>query len=373
MSDVVVSPVGAWRDRRDFMQLAWTLYRHDPNWVPPLRDNFKRLVGWKSHAFQEIAEQQTFLARRGGKPCGRILAIVNREHNRIHQENRGFFGFFECIDDQAVAAALFQAARGWLSQRGIKDLRGPCNPSMNYECGLLIDGFDSPPTFMMTYNPPYYSALIEGCGFQKTHDLYAYGGHISQLPEVQNRLAPMVTAVRERTGARVSPMDKSHFRQDVELFLEMYNRACGTMWGFVPLTAGEVKAHAAGLKHLLIPELSLSVEAEGQTAGVILGLPDFNPTIKKIDGRLFPFGFWHLLRAKRKLHRIRVISINVVPEFQRWGLGLVLLAGLVPKILELGIQEVEFSWVSETNDMARMGLKKGGAKITKTYRLYDSV
>lgn len=372
MNEILVKPVRTWRDRRNFMQLAWTLYRGDVNWVPPLRDNFKRLVGWKRHPFQEIAEIETFVAQRDGQTVGRIAAIVNREHNRIHQENRGFFGFFECVDDPAVAQALFAAARAWLAVRGIRDVRGPCNPSMNYECGLLIDGFDTPPTFMMTYNHPYYAALIEGCGFRKTHDLYAYLGNMSQLPDAQKKLQHLIEAATERSGAHIRPMNRARFRQDVELFLEMYNRACGMMWGFVPLTQGEVRAHAADLKYLLVPELSLVADAEGEAAGVVLGLPDFNPIIKKIDGRLFPFGFLRLLRAKRRVRRIRVVSINVVPEFQRWGLGLVLLGGLVPKMLELGIEDVEFSWVSETNDMARMGLEKGGAKISKTYRLYDS-
>jgi hypothetical protein len=371
MSGLSVTPVRSARDRGEFMQLAWRLYKDDPNWVPPLRGNFKQLVGWKRHPFQEIAEQETFLARRGGQVVGRICAILNHEHNRVHQERRGFFGFFESIDDPEVAAALLESARHWLAERDVRAIRGPVNPSMNYECGLLIEGFDSPPTFMMTYNPPYYARLIEGCGFAKAHDLLAYFGHIEQLPKVAERLKHLVEGATERAGAVVRPMNKKRFRQEVELFLEMYNRACGTMWGFVPLTRGEVRELAASLKHLLVPELAVAVEAEGKTAGVVLCLPDFNPAIKEIDGRLFPFGFWKLLRAKDHIRRVRVVSINVVPEFQRWGLGIVLLGGLVPRLLSQGIQEVEFSWVSETNDLARMGLEKGGARITKRYRLYD--
>lgn len=370
-NNVTVTPVTTRRDRKEFMQLAWTLYQNDPNWIPPLRDNLKRLAGFKWHPFQEIAEIETFLARRGGEVVGRIAAILDHEHNRVHKEERGFFGFFESIDDQQVADALFDAVTGWFAERKITLLRGPANPSLNYEAGLLVSGFDSPPTFMMTYNPPYYENLVEGCGFRKVHDLYAYIGHLNQLPEAQQKLQPICDQIRERFDVTVRPMSKRHFMRDVELFLEMWNRAGVANWGFVPLTRGEVREHAKSLKHLLVPELSLAAEAEGEVCGVVLGLPDFNPAVKQIDGRLFPFGFLKLLRAKRNVKRLRVLSIAVVPEYQRWGIGLVLMDSMVPKALEIGVQEAEFSWIVESNTMARGGLEKGGAKIYKTYRMYD--
>ncbi len=371
MPDVVVAPVVSRGDRREFLRLAETIYRDDPNWVPPLLDNIKRMLGWKRHPFHEIAEVQTFLARRDGQVVGRIAAILNREHNRVHKEHRGFFGFFESIDDQQVADALFQAVAVWFAERNITALRGPANPSMNYECGLLIEGFDEPPTFMMTYNPPYYQRLIENFGFRKSQDLLAFIGYADQLPAVQQKLAPLVEQAKQRSGVTLRSLQKTHFRQDVEMFLEMYNRACVTMWGFVPLTRGEMYELARSMKHLLVPELALGADAEGQTVGVVLGLPDFNPAIKQIRGRLFPFGFIKLLRAKYHAKRIRIISIAVVPEFQRWGVGMVLMAGLVPKGVELGMQEAEFSWIVETNDMAILGLEKGGAKLYKTYRMFD--
>src|SRR3569623_588264 len=176
MSAVVVKPVRSWFDRQRFVDFAWSLYRDDPNWMPPLRGNQRELLGFRRHPFYENADAQTFLAWRDGEVCGRIAAIINREHNRVFKENRGFFGFFESINDQMVANALLDAARGWLAARGISQIRGPSNPSMNYECGLLIEGFDSPPTFMMTYNPPYYSEHLEKYGFRKTHDLLAFIG-----------------------------------------------------------------------------------------------------------------------------------------------------------------------------------------------------
>jgi GNAT superfamily N-acetyltransferase len=347
------------------------LYQDDPNWIPPLRDNQKRLLGWKRHAFYEHAEAESFVARRAGDVVGRIAAIVDRAHCQTHGEHRGFFGFFECTDDREVAGALLTAAEGWLASKGMTCVRGPMNPSMNYECGLLVEGFDRPPTFMMTYNRPYYGALLESCGLVKCHDLLAYEGHLDQLPEVANRLGPLADQAQERAGATLRGMNRARFGSEVELFLRLYNGAMAGHWGFVPLSERETRDLAASMKHLLVPEMALVVEVEGRPVGAVVGLPDFNPAIREINGRLFPFGFFKLLWAKKHVKRIRVLSINVLPEFQRWGLGLVLMKGLVPKAIEMNVQEAEFSWILESNDLARMGLKKGGAVITRTYRLYD--
>ena len=371
MSKVVVKPVSSWGDRRRFIRLAWDLYKDDPNWMPPLIINQKELLGYKRHPFHDHADMQTYLAWRNGRVCGRIAALVNHEHNKVFKEHRGFFGFFECENDQEVANSLFDAARDWLAQRGITQIRGPSNPSMNYECGLLIEGFDSPPTFMMTYNPPYYADLLEGYGFRKTHDLLAYIGYREQLPGVEAQLGGLAEQAQERSKAIIRPLNTARFRDDVELFLDLYNRSLIAMWGFVPLPPDEMRMLAASLRYLLIPELSLFAEVDGLAVGAVIGLPDYNPRIREINGRLFPFGFLRLLRNKKAVKRIRVLSINVVPESQRWGLGLVLMRNLVPKALEIGVEEAEFSWVSEENGMARLGLEKGGAKVYKKYRMYD--
>ncbi|HEV3344616.1 MAG TPA: GNAT family N-acetyltransferase [Pirellulales bacterium] len=371
MADVLVRPVETWRDRRQFVRFPFDHYHNDPNWIPPLLGNQRELLGYKRHAFYDNAETQTFLAQRNGQVCGRIAAIVNRAHNDFYKERRGFFGFFESIDDAAVARALFDAAAQWLKSRGMQSLRGPANPSMNYECGLLIEGFDSAPTFMMTYNPPYYGRLVEGYGFTKGHDLLAYLGERGDLPRVAERLNPLAEQAQARCQAVVRPTNRKTFRADVEAFIDLYNRTLTVNWGFVPLPPGEMRKLATSLEHLIVPEMAVIAEVDGRPVGAIIGLPDYNPRIREIGGRLFPFGVFRLLSKKRDIKRLRVLSINVVPEYQRWGLGLVLMKALSPKGIELGFDEAEFSWISEDNDLARLGLEKGGAKVYKKYRMYD--
>ena len=331
----------------------------------------KEMVNYRPHPFYDRNTCQTFLAYRGGEVCGRIAAILNQGHNVHYDERRGFFGFFDCIDDQEAANGLFDAVRQWFDDQDIHRLRGPTNPSLNYELGLLIDGFDSPPTFMMTYNPPYYERLFENYGFRKTQDLYAFWGHIDMLPQIGAKLRPIAEQIIERYNVKLRPLDRSRFQQDVEMFLDLYNRSLVSTWGFVPMSAGELKQLAGELKQIIVPELTICAEVDGRMVGAAFGLPDYNPRIKDIDGRLFPFGFIHLLRNRRAIKRIRMISTNVLPEYQRFGIGMVLMHGLVPKVMEWGIEEAEFSWVLESNRLSYGALKKGGAKITKTYRLYD--
>ena len=370
-SHVSVDPVSNRKDQKLFLKFPWQLYRNDPFWIPPLRHNQKELLNFKPHPFYQNAEIQTFLARKDGQVCGRIAAIVDHGHNDYYQEKRGMFGFFESINDRAVSDSLFDAAKEWLEAKGIRDLRGPMNPSMNYECGMLIDGFDSSPTFMMTYNPSYYQELLEGYGFEKAQDLLAFYGHVDMLDSLDEKMAFITSEAVRRFNLTVRKIDRKKFSEDVKAFLDIYNQAVAGNWGFVPLSESEVKHFAAALKHLIIPEMTSIAEDETGPVGVVFGLLDYNPLIRKIDGKLFPFGFLKLLFGRKKIQRIRLISTNVLPKYQKWGLGLVLLARMVPDVLEWGVQDAEFSWVLETNKLSRGTLERGGAKLIKTYRIFD--
>ncbi len=368
----MVEPVATRKQRKQFVQLAWDLYDGDPNWVPPLRSNQMELLNYKPHPFYDNAEIQTFLAyAEDGAVCGRIAAIIDHGHNKTHEEKRGMFGFFECVNDQSVADELLDAVRDWLAAREVLLMRGPLNPAMNHECGLLVDGFDSPPVFMMTYNKPYYADLIEGYGFKKTQDLFAYLGHVDMLNSLDPKLLFVAEEAAKRFNVTVRRIEKKTFARDVESFIEIYNRALPGTWGFVPLSKSEIKHMATGLKHLIEPGLTTLAEIDGKPVACVFGLLDYNTIIKKIDGRLFPTGFLNLMFGRKKIKRIRLVSTNVVPEYQRWGLGLVLMTRLVKDVLAWGVEEAEFSWVLETNLLSRQTLERAGTKLYKTYRIYD--
>lgn len=371
MSDLTVQPVETRSQQKRFVQLPWRVYRDDPCWMPPLIMSQEELLGFRPSPFYEKSRSRSFLATRGSRDVGRITAIVNAGHVERYGEKRGFFGFFECDDDQDAARALFGTARDWLRGQGMVALRGPANPSLNYECGLLIEGFDTPPFFMMTHNKPYYPALVEAQGLRKIEDLYAFWGRMEMLETIDSKLGVMVEGVKERFGVTVRPLDRRRFDDEVRMFLEIYNSSLGGTWGFVPLTPGEVRHMAASLKHLIVPELALVAEVDGKPIGTVFCLLDYNPRIKAINGRLLPFGFLRLLWNKKGIKRMRAISTNVIPEYQAWGVGLVLHASLVPRLYAWGMEEVEFSWVLESNHLSKRTLERGGALVTKKYRIYD--
>ena len=371
MAEITIQPVETRSQQKRFIRLPWRIYQNDPCWMPPLIMSQEELLGFRPHPFYERSKSRSFLVTRGGRDVGRITAIVNAGHIERYNEQRGFFGFFECDDDTAASRALFQAAGDWLHAQGMTSIRGPANPSLNYECGLLIEGFDTPPFFMMTHNRPWYPHLVEDAGFGKIEDMYAFWGAVSMLGTLDPKLTTMVAGVKERFGVTVRPIDRSRFAEEVRMFLQIYNESLGGTWGFVPLTEHEVDHMAASLKFLIAPELALVAEINGKPVGAVFCLLDYNPRIKAIDGRLFPFGFLRLLWNKKAIKRLRAISTNVIPEYQAWGIGLVLMESLAHRFITWGLKEVEFSWVLESNHLSKRTLERGGAIVTKKYRMYQ--
>lgn len=386
---IVVRPVVSWRDRRRFQQLPWDIYAphgvlRDPNWVPPLLWQERELLGWpgwlgKRHPFYDEAEIITLLAERGGRTLGRLAVLVNRVHNRKYNEKLGFFGFFECVDDQAVARALFDFGEDWLRHRGMHSVRGPVNPSLNYTCGLLVDGFDRPPSFLMTYNPSYYATLLESCGFAKSQDLYAYEMDNTLLAALIARYRPAVLSALEHTDLVIRPMDPAKFQQEIETYLNIYNRSLEGTWGFTPLQPREAGHIAKELRHVIVPQFAIFAEIGGKPVGALLALLDFNQIIRKLNGRLLPFGIFRLLMGRRRLTAARTMAMTMVPGYQSSGLSVVLLDRMVwgdaasVGTAKWGIERYEFSWVLESNSLSRGTLKRAGTKITSTYRLYDKI
>jgi hypothetical protein len=370
---LVVKPVESYQEKLAFLNLPWEIYRGNPNWMPPLRDHQWELLNYKPHPLYKRSKIQTFLAFRGGKPVGRIAAILNVAHNEFQIEKRSFWGFFESYNDPEVSNALFEAARQWGKEQGYPVLRGPANPTLNYECGLLVEGFDSPPTFGLTYNPPYYPVLVEQAGFKKVQDLYAFWGYVEFLAALDEKMKFVVEEATNRFNVKLRPLNPKRFVEDVRIFLDIYNRSLGGTWGYSALSEGECDHIANTVKRLLVPELTTIAEIDGKPVAACYGILDYNPRIKKIDGRLLPFGFLRLLMNRKAIKRLRLISANVLPEYQRWGLGLIVLARLIKPAIAWGMKECEFSWVLESNHLSCGSLKRGGATLIKTFRMYDSV
>jgi hypothetical protein len=370
---IAVRPVASWRDHRRFQLLPWSIYAGDRNWVPPVLSQERELLGWGHHPFFDNAEIVTLLAEREGRVAGRLAVLINHVHNRKYDERRGFFGFFECVDDAAVAGELFEAGHDWLRQRGMTAVRGPVNPSLNCTCGLLIDDFDHPPCFLMTYNRPYYAALLEACGFTKAQDLYAYEMDTNLLRVLVDRYKPAVLAALNQPDLVIRPINPARLQQEIETYLDIYNRSLDGTWGFTPLQPREARHIARELRPLIVPEFTAFAEIGGRPIGAVLALLDYNQILGRLNGRLFPFGFVRLMTGRRKITAVRVMAMTMVPGYQAAGLSVVLIDRLTGPAAKWGIERWEFSWVLESNSRSRGSLERAGTKKTKTYRIYDKV
>lgn len=369
--ELSIEPVTSRRALREFLTLPWRLYRGDPNWVPPLlSEEYKLLDPSRGNPFFRRAEIALFLARDDrGAPRGRIAAIHNRAHNDAHRDRVGFFGFFECANDPAAAGALLDAARAWARGRGRDRLRGPVNPSMNDACGTLVEGFDSPPAFMMTYNPPWHDALLARCGLAKAMDLWAY--YLSDKVMPIERLERLARRLVGKADLRVRPVDLGRFREEVEIIRGLYNRSWAPNWGFVPMSEEEFDYAAKGFRAVVVPDFLLIAESEGRPVGFTLALPDLNRAIRRANGRLFPFGWWKVWRASRRIRFARVLTLGVAPEYQASGAAALLYYELLKRGTAMGYHEGEMSWVLETNTLMNRAMETMGGKVYKKYRLYE--
>ena len=371
MSNIEVIPVGNSHQQKQFLDLPFEIYRNDRNWVPRIRASEKELVGFAQHPFNLNATSQSFIAIQDRAAVGRVVAINNLAHQSCYpDQNVGFIGFFECVDNDQVARLLFQSAFKWLKQQGLSKVRGPVSPSMNYEAGLLIDGFGKPPTFMMPYNPTYYSKFWEAEQFYKIQDLFAFRGN-KEIYQTATKAWRIADEAANRFGATFRRIDKSNFLEDVRTFLRLYNIGSASTWGFVPFTEPEIEFLAKELRHLIIPELTSFMLVDGKTVGATFGLLDYSPLIRSIKGRLFPFGFLRILFGRQRIRKSRCMSINVLPEYQKWGLGICLLDRFLRQGYEKGIANVEFSYVLESNHLAASTLTNAGVLKEKTYRIYE--
>ncbi|HSL16427.1 MAG TPA: N-acetyltransferase [Methylomirabilota bacterium] len=372
-----VEPVAGRADLAAFVDLPFTLYRDDPNWVPPLKAEVRKLLDARRHPFYgggREAEIELFLARDGRRVVGRVAAILNHAHNRVHDEPIAFFGFFECERRPEVAAALLATVEDWARQRGLEAVRGPMNPSTNYECGLLVEGFDRPPVLMMTYNPPWYAELLEAAGYAKVKDLYAY---LSEVHDASlERLRKLgERAVKRNPGLTTRSADLKRFDSEVALIKGLYNAAWEKNWGFVPMSDAEFDALARELKALVHPELVRIAFVDDEPVGFILTVPDWNPVLADLGGSVWrhPFKLLrHLLFTKAEsLPGLRLVLLGVRAGFRNRGVESLLFAHGIEVALRAGYEWCEYSWILEDNELTKRAVRLMGGELYKVYRVYE--
>ena len=337
-------------------------------WVPPLRMDVRKLLSRQKNPFFQHAEVEYFLAERSGEVVGRIAAIHNHAHNDFHDDTVGFFGLFDTVDDPAVAGALFNAAAGWLKPRGLTVMRGPASFSTNDECGMLVDGFTAPPTVLTPYTPPHYVDLTEGAGLTKAKDLFMYHSVNNQLPD---RLVRGAKLIGKRNKISLRTLDMKRFDKEVELIKKVYNSAWERNWGFIPMTEAEIDHLAKDLKPVVVPELVVFAEREGELIGFAVALPDLNVALKaNPSGRLFP-GILKILWKARKINRIRILLLGVLPDYRRSGADAMMYHWIWSKGYSMGYRWAEAGWILEDNTAMRNGLERMGFEHYKTLRFYD--
>lgn len=361
-------------DLRAFVDFPYRRHARDPVWVPPLRREVRSLLSRRKNPFFEHGDAAYFLAERDGAVVGRIAAIDNRLHTETHRDRVGFFGFFESIDDSSVAEELLQAAAHWVSRRGATTLRGPASFSVNHECGLLVEGFDSPPTLMMPHNPPCYARLIENAGFRKAKDLWVFqvGGE-GRPPAVPERAVRAAQRIGERSGIRLRPLDMRRLEREAEGMRCVFNAAWEHNWGFVPLTTAEITHMAKQLKSIVNPDLVPVAEKDGEMIGFALPVADLNQVLRgNRTGRLLPAVpkiLWSLWR--RKIHRARVLLLGVLPEYRSRGIDALLWHWIWSRVSRNDIHWGEAGWILEDNAPMINAAQRMGFTHYKTYRLYD--
>ena len=374
-AELAIREVGDRRGMGRLLDLPMALYRGRPNWAPPLRRAQAKMLARKT-AFFDHADMALFLAERAGRAVGRIAAIHNRAHNDRHKDRVGFFGFFECdIHDAAAAEGLFEHAQRWLADRGLTSVRGPVNPSMNAECGLLIDGFDRPPMVMMPYNPPEYAGLIEAAGFAKCKDLYAYLIRAADVDDGQGRgrMLRLADVLRRRhPEVRVRPIDMKRYEREVLDLVELFETARSDNWGHVPLTEKEVLEMARDMKAVVDPDLILVGQVGDEPAGASMALPNINRALAACRGRLLPLGFLKFMREMKRIHEIRIFGIAVLERYRHLGITALLLLETILRGRAKGIDIGEASWVLEDNEMSNRTIQNVlSPERYKTYRIYE--
>ncbi len=355
------------RDLNDFIRFPFSLYSHDSFYVPPLTSQMRKHFSLRN-PFLHHARVKFFLAKQNSQIRGRVVSIINKQHNEFHRENVGFFGFFESYNDADISSALLDRAARELKKEGMDIMRGPTSFSTNEECGFLIDGFGSHPLLMTPYNPPYYIDLMERYGLKKAKDLFSYILDIpDELPQKIHRVADLVV----KTGVTVRPLNKKIFERDMFIFKDVYNSAWENNWGFIPLTDEELVYLAYNLKPVVVPELTLIAEKNGKPVGFMGMLPDFNVVLKQMKGKLNPISIIKSFLYSRKIEDLRMLLLGIRHEYRNKGVDALLFREGFKGVKRGGYQRVEFSWILEDNIPVQRLVEMIGGRLYKKYRIYE--
>jgi GNAT superfamily N-acetyltransferase len=371
VATIEVLPARNRQERNDFTRFPWRIYENDPAWVPPLILERKAFLDRKRHPFYRHGDAALFLAQRNGEIVGRIMASDDPNYNAFHRSNVGCFGLFESIDDVDVAAALLDRAVEWLRCRGRSEIMGPIDYSTNYVCGLLIDGFEHPPTLLTAHNPPYYARLIEACGFEKVTDWYAWWFDPENAPVA--RLRRLVNARARKTSVKIRPIDLRRLADDSQRLAAVFNEAWKNNWGFVPFTVAEAKHMATEMRPIIDPRMTLIAEIDNAPVAFVICVPDINVALQPLNGRLtrfgLPIGLIKLLYYRRKIRTVRFVALGVLEKYRRAGIA----ETLVLQVMEEGASrgfKGELSMTLEDNVMINRFIEAVGATKYKTYRIY---
>ncbi|MEO0074283.1 MAG: N-acetyltransferase [candidate division WOR-3 bacterium] len=368
MTSLKVREVNSEKDMELFVRLPFSIYQHDPWWVPPIVVEQKRTLTPGRNPFWDHARRKLFLAERNGTICGRICATVDDNYNNVRRSKTGFFGFFECEDNTTTARALFDAVAGWCKDQGVEQIYGPANPSLNDEAGLLIGPFDGSPYIKMSYNPAYYPRLLESCGLTKAKDLYAYRVPLDQTPPA--KLVRVMEHIKRKKGLRVRTLNLSDLSTDVRFIKEVYNDAWSNNWDYAPLTDAEVDDLARQLRPIVRPEICPMVFCHDEPAGICIALPDYNQVLKRMRGSLLPFGWVTFLFHRKRITRARLWALGVKRKFHNLGYDSLLYYEAFMGARRLGYTDSEVSWILEDNLAIIRPIELWNGERYRTYRIY---
>jgi GNAT superfamily N-acetyltransferase len=369
---VEVTPVLSRADLRDFIELPYRLHSNAGAWIPPLRLERRLFLTPRFNAFFRHGEARLYLAHRDGRVAGRVSAQIDTAFNEFHDNAWGMFGFLELEDDPAVMRALLEAAAGWLAERGRDRMVGPMDFTMNDESGVLIEGYERAPMVRQPWHPPYYKELCEGAGLEKAMDLFMWELHISGRDKVLPMIWDLAEQLEPKHGIRIRKMSRRRLRRELDAFAEIYNEAWSRNWGFVPYSEADLDAYAEELQLVFDRDWFMVAEdAAGKTVGVAISVPDMNQVLKRMDGRVLPFGWWHYLNRKRIINRVRVGFLGVRPAYQHTGVAAGLYAEHFDMAEDTRIKGGEMGWILESNKAMNRAMEAMGGTIVKKFRVYE--